>query len=270
MLSIYLLKPCSYKYIKINTNCIEIHSMIGNLYGKYTYTDIQDDVSCFEINVEKYNDDKYYVVYYDKKKQTNNPLQEIVNIIFENASINENIFALHSGCVYYNNHSYLFAASTSSGKTTLTAFLTLKGLNYATDDCTYIDMKNFDFYPYQVPIHLRAGGMQVLKEYDTEPPISTIINTPTIQRFIFNPDNLSPDVMKLGYIFFIERTDEKNEVVDIPTSKALVLLMKNAATTYKVSSKYISFLSKLSSKCKILRYSDMNFVLDYIKELSYE
>jgi hypothetical protein len=76
---------------------------------------------------------------------------------------------------------------------------------------------------------------------------------------------MSPDEMSLGNISFIERTEDKNEVIEIPPSTALLLLLKSSITPYKITAQLLSFLSKLTQSCKLMKYSSMEFVLDYIK-----
>ena len=87
----------------------------------------------------------------------------IDEIISNNTEYDNSIFALHGAAVEWNGKAILFLASTTSGKSTLTSYLTKNGFGYITDDCILLDRTSCDIHPYSTPIYLRDGGLEILK-----------------------------------------------------------------------------------------------------------
>jgi hypothetical protein len=261
MFTLYINKPF-HKNIKIVTNDSFICDIFVDLYSNYiSNVELSQYI---EINVKKENN-YYYIKQGINDIKTNSPIQVLENLIFDLIEIQDNIFALHAGAVSHNDKAFVFAASTNIGKTTLTAFLSLNGFDYVTDDCVFIDMQNNDVYPYHKPIHLREGGLQVLKNYNTTIQNFKFINIQTLQRYIFTPPNISLSKLKIADIFFIERTNNENSITNISTYNSLLLLIKSPIKSYKLTHEYLNFLHLISNKCKLLKYSDMNYVLNYLK-----
>lgn len=88
---------------------------------------------------------------------------ELDEIIFDNTNYDRRIFALHGAAVEWKGKGYLFLAATASGKTTLASYLTSQGFGYITDDCILLDCVDFQVYPCHTLLHLRDGGVDVLK-----------------------------------------------------------------------------------------------------------
>ena len=88
---------------------------------------------------------------------------ELDEIIFDNTNYDRRIFALHGAAVEWKGKGYLFLAATASGKTTLASYLTSQGFGYITDDCILLDRVDFQVYPCHTLLHLRDGGVDVLK-----------------------------------------------------------------------------------------------------------
>ena len=87
-------------------------------------------------------DDEYQIITPDDTYMTRNPLLEVDRFVFDNNSYSPSIFALHGGAVEWQGKCSLFLAPTTSGKTTLTSFLTHLGFGYITDDCILLDRSN--------------------------------------------------------------------------------------------------------------------------------
>lgn len=242
-----------------------IYQTITVLYGKYCIPTISTEN--VDIKIEKQYD--YFLVTQGQNSiKTTDPLQALESMIFESCDIQDGIFAIHAGAVAYKERAFIFTASTNTGKTTLTAFLSLNGFEYVTDDCVLIDMQNQDVYPYHKPIHLREGGFQVLKKYNAEPSDYKYIDIQSLQRYIFTPFAVSKDVLKISELFFIERTNDVNSITKIAAFDAMRRLMESPIKPYKLTSDYLRFLQSISKKSKLLQYSDMNYVLNYLKEVT--
>ena len=259
----YLLRSFLHPSIKIETDDVNIAYVLSVLYGAYLKQSDFSEECDLVCRIEHY-DEKYVFECDNHNISTDNPIQVIENILFEQTRLRGDIFALHAGAVSHNGKAYIFVAPTSTGITTLTAYLSLSGFDYVTDDCVLIDMNSFKVYPYHKPIHLREGGMTVLKNYGFEPDM-IYIDEKTIQRYVFTPMNLSSGELDIGGIFFIERTKDINKISVVSSIEAIQLLMKSPITPYEMTGEYLKFICSLTKRnCRRLQYGDMAFVKDYI------
>ena len=247
----------------IKTNCKELANAIVIRHGKYaTKSTTQTDIT---IIAEK--EQSGYSIYFNGNfVKTNAPLKKIEDIMYDNRKYEETIFAVHGGAVEYNNGAHLFIAATTSGKTTLTSYLSSNGFGYITDDCILIDRNNFNVYPFNTPIHLRKGGYEVLDNLGVAPKAYDFLDDISIKRYIYNPQNCITHSLPLKRIYFIERVKNYNLLEDMSTTGRITHLLKSPIVEYKLNSSYLSFISKLAKiPCSKLYYSDMKFVAEVIK-----
>lgn len=174
----------------------------------------------------------------------------------------KDIHLLHGAAIEWQRRAYVFLAPTTSGKTTLASYLTSNGFGYITDDCILLDKTNFYIHPNTTPIHLRNGGLDILKQYNAEPMHVKHIN----ERYVYTPNNCITDALPISKIYFIKRTENENKVVQMNTITRITELMKSPIQEYQVTSEYIKFISHLAKfDCQYLLYSDMNYVAEVIK-----
>jgi len=218
------------------------------------------------------SEDKLYDTHdIDAAKWHENILYEIDTIIYENTVYDESILALHGSAVEWNGKAYAFLAATESGKTTLTSYLTGMGLGYITDDCVLIDRNSLMVYPYTCPVHLRDGGLAVLDSLGKRPSSLQFLDDEIMRRYIYTPQNCVEQPLPLGGIFFIQRSEAENTVVELHGSEKMILLMQSPITPYDPSPEYIELFARLGRfKCEKLVYKDMDFVGDIVKKVSCE
>ncbi len=233
----------------------DIYRVFKEHYGRYCY-DTVDGTILIEVYRERSG---WRINAGGKELYTDDPVQVLHNILYSEKRIQPGIFALHAGAVCRNGKASVFAASTTSGKTTLITYLVQNGFEYVSDDCVFINMRNNTVYPYHNPIHLRTGGAEVLKHCGCLPE-SLVYSD---ERYIFTPDNLSCERMELDRIFFIERGGA-NETVLLSKSEALNQLLLSPIVSYPLTGDYIRFLSNIIPFCSRLRYRNMEFVAKVI------
>ncbi len=247
----------------IKTNCKELANAIVLRHGKYaTKSTTQSDIT---IIAEK--EQSGYSIYFNGNSvKTNAPLKKIEDIMYDNRKYEETIFAVHGGAVEYNNGAYLVVASTTSGKTTLTSYLVSNGFGYITDDCILLDRESFKIYPFTTPLHLRKGGYNALKALGCAPESYDFLDSVSIKRYVYTPNNSVSKPLPLKKIFFITRTEDTNMIEEMNTTEKITALLKSPITEYEIGGSYLSFISKLSAiPCKRLYYSNMDFVAEVIK-----
>lgn len=204
----------------------------------------------------------FAVTFKGESYETTDPIHEIDRLLFEHTRYDESVLALHGSAVAYQGGAYLFLASTGSGKTTLATYLTLNGFAHIADDCILLDRQSFTVYPYPEPIHLRAGGMEVLQQQ------GFMLNTLLLgERYIYTPQHVVDTPAPLRAIFFLERGEEENCCIPMDTNEKMTALMKAPITPYAVTPTYLRLLSRLAAyPAWHLRYSDMAYVAKCIRE----
>lgn len=195
------------------------------------------------------------------------PLQYIDEILHENAHYDDAILALHGAAVEWQEKAYLFLAATTTGKTTLASYLIAKGFGYVTEDCILIDCSTLSVHPCTAPVHLREGGLNVLKSLGCAPENLVEFDDTAQMRYAFTPEKCITETLPIGGIFFIERTEEENEVISLTANEKLYELMHSPITEYPVTGDYLRLLTRLSGKnCRRIRYCDMAYVAEVIRD----
>lgn len=261
MFEINILGPYQTSFTII-TDCCALANSLKLKHGKYIKSENNTDFLVTAIKKENL----YKISFGDEILTTDIPLRKIEDIMYEKRKYDENIFAIHGGAVEYMGGAYLIVAATTSGKTTLTSYLTSKGFGYITDDCILLNRSNFDIYPFNTPIHLRGGGYKVLERLGCLPDNLVLLDDVSIKRYVYTPENCITQPLTLKKIFFITRTEDLNLLEKMSTNEKITALLKSPIKEYKIDGKYISFISKLASMpCERIYYSDMNFVAEVIK-----
>ena len=259
----FLLLP-SQTTFSITTNSDSLIHLLYLKYGNYlsNHFHIADlDISVIEKKQSFTISTKYYSC------DTLQPLNEIDRYIFDHTTYDSSFLALHGAAVEYEGVAYLFLAPTTSGKTTLTSYLTNLGFGYLTDDCILLNKQSFHIHPFTTPIHLRKGGLTVLNRLGIElKEVQHLKEHENTERFVYSPKKCITTPIPLKTIFFIKRTENENCLKEINTIERITSLLKAPITNYELTSDYLRFLSKLSKEeCYQLLYCDMNYVKELIE-----
>ena len=241
-----------------------IANSLGMSYGQYaTQGEISDEAVVIDIRKQGTH---HRVTCSGRIVHTQAPLIEIESIMYDLRQYAPEVFALHGGAVEHNGGAVLLLAPSTTGKTTLTAYLTHLGFGYITDDCILLDRKTLHVHPYCTPVHLREGGFDVLKALGAEPKQYQLYGDTEVQRLVFTPANCIGELLPLKRIFFIERSEHENCTKKMNTTEKTIALLKSPITNYEMTAEYLAFISRLAKvPCSRLVYCDMNYVADMIK-----
>lgn len=249
----------------ITTNCATLEKQLRLKYGSYlSNTPAPTHYSISALRTEN----GYTVQTPVGTLQSDTALYEIDHFLFERTVYDPHIWALHGAAVEWNKQCHLFLAATTSGKTTLTSYLCSNGFGYLTDDCILLDRQSLCVHPYATPLQLRRGGVEVLTHYDTLPTKMTALEEGSrLERLVYTPSNVPQRPVPLASIFFMERTENENALIEMNATERITALMQAPITNYAVTGEYLRFLSGLSQKapCYRLRYYDMNYVKELIQ-----
>lgn len=263
MLNLYICPPYQ-STCHIATDCPALAELLVLKHGKYLSASVPRQAE-LEIEVIR-RADQYNLRFRGETRTTPDAMEEIDRILFEHTVYDPRLFALHGGGVEWNGRAYLFLAPTSTGKTTLTSYLVSQGFGYLTDDCILLDREDFRVHPYSGPIHLRPGGLEVLKKYHAAPSDLQVMGGTIPARYVYTPANTVEEAIPLGGIFFIARTDTGNQMLEMSTNERMLALLSAPITHYEMDGAYLQFLARLAkTDCRKLVYSDIQFVAEVIQ-----
>ena len=264
MKKIFLISPFQTNYTII-TNCTVLEKQLHLKYGNYiSKTPTATNHTIHAIKTKN----GYTIETPGISFNSNYPLYEIDKYVFDHTEYDPHVLALHGAAVEWKGKCHLFLAATTSGKTTLTSYLCENGFGYLTDDCILLDQQSLCVHPFATPIQLRSGGVEVLKRYNALPSkLERLEEGNTLVRYVYTPSNIPSKAVPLANIFFIERTEDENALLDMSTTERITALMKSPITNYPITGDYLRFLSTLAQKipCYRLRYCDMNYVKELIQ-----
>jgi len=195
-------------------------------------------------------------------------LAEVEDILYRYRRFSSDIIALHGAAVGNRNGARLLLAPTTGGKTTLTCYLTQKGLDYITDDCILIHKDTLQVHPYPEPLHLRKESLAVLSDHHISPEYFTQfekLNEATFPRYVNTPSNCAMNPIQIHSIYFLERTDSRNALQAMSTTARVSALLQAPIIDYPINASHIQFMTHLAKyPCYKLYYSDMHYVLNIL------
>lgn len=172
--------------------------------------------------------------------------------------------SLHAAAVGHNNRSYIFAAPTGSGKTTLIAYLSESGYSYISDDKVVIDITSLRVQSNPQPLHLREESVPVLHDYGIDITVP-ITETESFRRIVYLPDNFISGEFPIGGLFFIQRDKVENSCTSVPPAEAVQLIIQNLHSPDVNMSVCLRCAIKLALICRKIVYSDMDYVNNLLK-----
>lgn len=248
--------------------CVETEdkALLTNLrlkYGRYCAEHGESDAPCFKVTRDLASN-RYRILWRGEESSFISPLGYLAREIGQSRQFSPRVLALHGAAVVHDGGSYVFLAATTSGKTTLTTFLTQNGFGYLTDDCVLIDRETLEVFPCTTPIHLREGGVSVLRQYGCCPTLAHL-QDPGFERWTFTPLRCEEEPVPLKQIFFLQRTEGENAVVDLPTNEIFSRLLTSPIVEYSLTADHLKMISRLAQGVpKELRYADMNYVKEVL------
>ena len=187
--------------ISVDFDDLELYSNLVSLYGEYVKRGIHSKRRILNILVHKSENNSYNIQYDNCSFFTKELLSALKNIFCLNAFYCNNIIALHGAAVSYNSQAYIFLSATTKGKSTLTSFLTSNEFAYITDDCVLIDENTLNVVPFTTPIHLRAGGKEILERSGINLDSHHILMD-EIDRYVYIPKNIINMQLPVTRIYF--------------------------------------------------------------------
>ena len=260
----FLLKMPFQAEWRIAVDCPHVIARLDMEYGGYI-TEVDDGGTADFCIYKKEGAD--YELRMDKEVyHSEAPLGFISRYLFEHPTYAPKVLAWHGAAVEWQGRAYVFLAATTTGKTTLTSYLVHSGFGYLTDDCVLLDRAELTVHPFTTPLHLREGGVAVLRERGALPEnLVCFEEKEGLCRYVYTPKNCVKRALPLGEIFLLERTEDENTLLPMTANEKLAALLRAPITPYPLSADYLRFLSDVGkSYGKRLKYADMDFVKEVI------
>ena len=222
MYELFLLFPNTRPVFKIYIKLI-----YGNCANRYNIND-----EFVEIYIYK-KDWLYEIRFLDNKfiiKNKEKTIQALEYIIMNKCKSYDKMFCIHAGCVGYKNKIFAFVGRSNSGKSTITAYLSLNDFTYISDDKIFLNTK----YPRTTamfrPIFLRHNSLDVLEKYNLYPEIKNYCFG-SYERLIYTPTKIKKEIQDLPILIFIERVGEELMIREVTGSEKFYLLQENMIFT---------------------------------------
>lgn len=187
------------------------------------------------------------------------PIHTLENLLYTTLIPEDDVIALHGAAVAHEGKASLLLASTTCGKSTLTAFLWQSGYEYITDDEIFISRKDLHVKPVRKNLSLRQGGYDLLgasfeKAHD-------IFDGKTNTYIIVPEEKLKYESYMIEKVVFLAGYGSADPYfVKLEPRNAFMRLLKGQLSSKNsegnVSEKY-AILTKLAQKSYEMRYSDL-------------
>lgn len=249
---------------RIEADCPRVIALLGMEYGGYITEVEVGGMADFCIGEGEGAD--YEIRVGEEFYHSEAPVHFLSRYLFEHPTYAPEVLAWHGAAVEWQGRAYVFLAATTTGKTTLTSYLVHSGFGYLTDDCVLLDRAELKVHPFSTPLHLREGGVAVLRDRGALPEILVCFEEKQgLCRYVYTPKTCVKQSLPLGEIFFLTRTESENALLPISSNDKLAALLRAPITEYPVTGDYLRFLSSVG-KCygKRLKYADMDFVKEVI------
>lgn len=198
------------------------------------------------------------------------PIQVLENLLYITLVPEDGVLALHGAAIAKDGKAYLLLASTTCGKSTLTAFLWEKaGYEYITDDEIFISRKDRCVLPVRKNLSLRQGGYDFLNiEFEKE---HQVFDGKAHTHLIVPQEELKFPKYEIEKIVFLAGygSDEPYFVKMQPReafSKLLKGQLSGENSVGNVAEKY-KILTELAQKSYEMRYSDLWTAEKYLEHL---
>lgn len=186
----------------------------------------------------------------------------ITNILHRILTTEDGYLFLHGAAVSINNKSVLLLGESNAGKSTTSMYLLKKGYQYITDDKAVININNHSIMLFDRPIHLRLGGIELLKnKYGMD------LNTKKIDyfnnfRYIYYVNQKKFEIPSIEYLAILKRNDKGVNIInELSGLDAFESILKNCYCSNNMSENVVKVF-KLVANIKVIniKYSELHYL----------
>ena len=165
---------------------------------------------------------------------------------------------LHAGAVATARQAVLFPAPMESGKTTLTAGLVMRGLDYVTDETVAIRPDPGTILPFPKPLSVDPGSWEVLA--DLRPAVEPGFETLHQHQWQGAPDDIRPGALAGPcqpslVVAPRYRPGAPTALEPITRAEAVLVLAQNSFNFRDQGRRFLPVLGRLVAQCRCFRLS---------------
>jgi hypothetical protein len=178
---------------------------------------------------------------------------------------------VHAGAVSWKGRGILLPAPEDSGKSTLTAGLTMDGYSFYTDEAAPIDFKDGRLHPFPRPIALEPEGLDVVKGLRERLPRE--YHDHYHYRYHVTPEDLGGATGRTCDIGFVVapsyRSGAETELVPMSRPEALMTLATNSFNLDRAGGAVLEVLKGVveEADCYRLFIGDLDVAIQKVERL---
>ncbi len=161
----YVVFPHTKTLFEITTDCNELYDKLQIYYGEIFYQKLSNRLK-YAVQTINYSNGKLSIPTTTVSKALNNTdlaLSEILRYIRNNLYLEKVFNSYHASCVKIEDKTVMLVGGTSSGKTTLTAFLSYcPNATIISEDITIVNYNDCTVSPLHRPLFLRINSYKLL------------------------------------------------------------------------------------------------------------
>lgn len=190
------------------------------------------------------------------------------------ASTEANWLVVHAAILAKGNKAIMFPAPPGSGKSTLTAFLALKGWRLLSDEMTIIELNSRRAIPFVRPISLKNNSIQLVKQWFPDVVMSDIaVDTQKGDVAHVQPPRLSVQQGEVkaditGIVFPKYVQDKTLDIYQLDQTDVFMQLASNCFNYNVLGTKAFTTVSKLVDECSgfEIQYNNLDEVESFLIE----
>jgi hypothetical protein len=150
----------------------------------------------------------------------------------------------------------LLPAPAESGKTTLTAGLVRRGLDYVTDEAVGIDPRSLAVVPYSKPLSVDPGSWEVLADF--EPRVEESLRSLHSSQWQVSPESIRPGSLTGRsrpslVVFPMYQPSSPTRLEDMSRADAVVELAQNSFNFHDTGRALLPVLAAVVAQCRCYR-----------------
>lgn len=161
----YIVFPHTKTLFEITTDCNELYDKLQIYYGKIFCQELSNRLKYVVQTINYFNGELSTPITIVSKvlNNTDLALSEILRYIRNNLCLEKAFNSYHASCVKIEDKTVMLVGGTSSGKTTLTAFLShCPNTSVISEDITIVNYNDCTVSPLQRPLFLRMNSYELL------------------------------------------------------------------------------------------------------------
>lgn len=223
----YIVFPHAKTLFEITTDCNELYDKLQIYYGEIFYKKITNRLNCAVKTINYFNGELSTPTTIVSKvlNNTDLALSEILRYIRNNLCLEKAFNSYHASCVKIEDKTVMLVGGTSSGKTTLTAFLSYcPNATIISEDITIVNYNDCSVSLLHRPLFLRINSYKLLSDdYNIDFKIPRFVTYSGSERVVVKDvERCLLEEAKLTAILFLKLDKDLQQTKEINGFESLL------------------------------------------------